>query len=160
MKAVLCISLLLSLSYCSYSQDSIQLKQIDSIVHFIKTASLKHQADTINQDKPAYGYFGFSIVTLSTDGDAIKRYINHVEATIKRQDKTEKMVGENIFYFNNDELIKVEESATGKGKTMSYSWYFSGSRSLNTPVISDKGEDRAALLLQIAKGILVQAGKK
>lgn len=135
------------------------MKEIDSIVSFIKTTSLQHKTDTIKQDKPEYGYFGFSVITVSTEQGKIRRYINHVESTIKKQDKTEKIVSENIFYFDTSGLIKVEESATKGERSKSFHWYFSEGKSLDKPVIDEKGTNRAEFLLQISKSILATGSK-
>jgi hypothetical protein len=155
MKTSLLLFLLIGVAHFSYSQDSSKISQIDSIVKILKSTHLETKTDTIKQDQPQFGYYGFSIVTISVDQKGLRRYINHVNATIKQGNKDEKIVSDNIFYFNNGELIKVEETATKEDETKAFEYYFDAGKAINTSLLTPKQLSRTEQLLTMGKMILI-----
>ncbi len=99
-------------SLIGYSQDTMELKQIDAVVNRINNSDFKTQRDTIKNDQPQMGLSMRTYLTMITDGTELKKYVNNVHATTQENGTTKQMVATNAFYFDHNKLIKVEEFAT------------------------------------------------
>jgi hypothetical protein len=95
-----------------------------------------------------------------TDGTELKKYVNNVHATTQENGTTKQMVSTNTFYFDHNKLIKVEEFATQGDKKMDMLWYYADDKPLYYTFKSDKAQERAELLLTIAKSMLESMGFK
>ena len=143
-----------------YSQDTTALQQIDALVRQINGSGFQTQTDTITNDLPKMGLSSRTYLTTVTDGSQLKKYVNNAHVTTQKNGTTKEMVGTNTFYFNQNKLIKVEENATKDGKQMDASWYYADDKPIYYTLKSDKSEERAELLLTIAKGIVEKMGFK
>lgn len=98
-------------------------------------------------------------LTIALDRGKLRKYVNQVYTTRLENGISKQMIGSNIFYFDQDKLIKVEDSMIEGEKKFHADWYYSENKSLYYTFQSDKSESRAALLLTIADGMLKQFQK-
>jgi hypothetical protein len=143
-----------------YSQDTMQLKKIDTLVTMINTSEYKTQRDTIKNDQPQFGLSMRTYLTTVTDGSELKKYVNNVYATRQENGTTSQIVTTNAFYFDHNKLIKVEEFATQGDKKMDLSWYYADDKPIYYTLKSEKAQERAELLLTMAKSLLEKMGYK
>lgn len=143
-----------------YSQDTTKLKQIDALVNQINTSDFKTQRDTIKNEQPQIGLSMRTYLTIVTNGTELKKYVNNVHATSQENGKTKQIVAANAFYFDHNKLIKVEEVATQGDKKMEALWYYADDKPIYYTLKTERAEERADLLLTIAKGMLEKMGFK
>jgi hypothetical protein len=147
-------------SLAVHSQDTAKLKQIDALVNQINTSNFKTQRDTIKNDQPQMGLSMRTYLTMVTDGAEIKKYENNVLATTQESGTINQMVSTNAFYFDHNKLIKVEEFATQGDKKIDALWYYADDKPIYYTLKSDKAQERAELLLTMAKSMLEKMGFK
>jgi hypothetical protein len=155
-KCVLSVFIFVALT--SYSQDSIRIKQIDSLVKTINQSSFKTERDSIIQDYSQAGMFIKTYVTIVFEGIEMKKYINEVHSARIEKDSATSTITTNIFFFDKDNLIKVEEFAVFEGKEVHADWYYADGKSLYYAFKQDqeKSAQRAEFLLILSKQLLVQ----
>ncbi len=141
------------------SQDTLKIKQIDSLVKVINNSGLKTQYDSILQNHPELGLKMKTYLTAVTNGEELKKYVNKVNSEIKENGKVKKMNSSSTFYFDQYKLIKVEEFANQDEKQKHFDWYFANDKPIYYTMQSDKAVERATLLLAIAEGFLKQFKK-
>jgi hypothetical protein len=138
-----------------YSQDSVKVKQIDSLVNLINNSNFKIEKDSIIQDRPAIGLSMRSYLTMVTNGAELKKYVNNVHATMQEKGVAKKMIGANTFYFDHNKLIKVDEFVIeGDKKAETFWYYYANDKPIYYTLKSDKAQERAENLLTIAKAML------
>lgn len=148
---------LFALSFCSvYSQDTLRLRQIDSIISQINISDLPVQRDTLIQDHPEMGIKITTYLTTIVNGGELLKYVNFVNSTMTENGVTRQMTASNSFYYDHNKLIKIEEYIIEGDKKGEVSWYYSEDKPLYYTLKSDKAEDRANLLLTISKAMLKQ----
>lgn len=143
-----------------YSQDTSNLKHIDALVSQINNSDFKTQSDTIKNDQPQIGLFMRTYLTTVTDGAELKKYVNNVHTTTQENGTTKQMISTNAFYFDHNKLIKVEEFATQGDKKIDALWYYADDTPIYYTSRSDEAQERAELLLTIAKSMLEKMGFK
>lgn len=148
------------LSSAGASQDTTALQQIDALVRQINRSGFQTQRDTIVNDLPKMGLSSRTYLTTVTDGSQLKKYVNNAHVTTQQNGTTKEMIGTNIFYFDHNKLIKVEEFAMRNGKQIDAMWYYADDKPIHYTLQSDKSEERAELLLTIAKGMVEKMGFK
>lgn len=153
MKNIILVTIVL-LSKFTYSQDTVKVKQIDSLVKLINNSGYKIQRDTIKQEQPGIGLSMQTYLSMLSDGDEIKKYVNNVHMTMTQNGVTKKTIGTNTFYFDKNKLIKVEENMTEGDKKFEVEWYYSNDKPIYNTLKSEKGQDRAEFLLKLSKTML------
>jgi hypothetical protein len=143
----------------AYSQDTLKIKQIDSIVASINKSNLVPINDSTIQDFPAIGLYMKTNLMVLMDGKELKKYVNKVRGLRQENGVSKEMNSSNAFYFDQGKLIKVEEYIIEEGKEQHADWYYSDDKSLYYTLQSDRSEERAALLLNMAKVMLAQIQK-
>jgi len=143
-----------------YSQDSIKLKKIDALVYQINTSGYKTERDTIKNDQPQLGLSMVTYLTMVTDGSELKKYVNNLHGTRQENGTTKQMVTANTFYFDHNKLIKMEESATQDDKKMEMFWYYEDDKPIYYTLKSERAQERAEMLLTMAKTLLEKLGFK
>jgi hypothetical protein len=140
----------------SYSQDSIKIKQIDSLVKIINQSGFKAERDSIVQDYSQSGMYLKTYITVALDGEKIKKYVNEVHATRVENGSSINTITTNIFYYDKDNIIKVEESAVFEGKEMYADWYYSNDKPLYYTFNEnqEKSVQRVEFLLTLGKQLL------
>jgi hypothetical protein len=144
----------------SYSQDAIKIKQIDSLVNLINSSNYKLQRDTIKQDYPDMGLSMRTYLSAETDGSELKKYINDVYMTATQNGTAQKTHATNIFYFNHNKLIKVQEDGTEDKKELHYLWYYADDKPIYYTSEDEGAQERASMLLNIAKAMMQKMGFK
>ena len=147
-------------SSAAYSQDSIKLKKIDALVNLINTSGFKSQTDTIRNDQPQLGLSMLTYLTVVTEGSELKKYVNNLHGTRQENGTTKQMVTTNTFYFDHNKLIKVEESGTQDDKKMEMFWYYEDDKPIYYTLKSERAQERAEMLLTMAKTLLEKLGFK
>ncbi len=140
----------------SFSQDSVKIKQIDSLVMLINKSKFNTECDSIIQDHQDLGLYMKTYLTMVTNDSELKKYVNNVHATRNEDGISKQMTSSNIFYYDKNKLIKVEEFIIEDGKENSADWYYSEEKPLYYTFKSDKSEERANLLLNMAKVLVKQ----
>ena len=158
MKKIL-LFILLCYSINGDSQDSSQIRQIDSLVKIINQSNLKPQYDSIIQNYSQLGLSMKTYLTMVMDGIELKKYVNKVNSTRVEDGVSTLSNSSNIFYFDKNKLIKVEEFIIEGSREGHADWYYSEDKPLYYTSKSENAEDRAALLLTIAKAMLKQLQK-
>ena len=69
------------------------------------------------------------------------------------------MRSSNTFYFDQGKLIKVEEYMIKDGKEQHADWYYADDKPLYYTFQTDRSEERAAFLLNMAKVLIAQIQK-
>jgi hypothetical protein len=142
-------------SFTGYSQDTtVLVKQIDSVVNLINNSGLKAQKDTLKQEQPSLGLSMQTYLTMLSDGNEVKKYVNAVHFTSKENGFTKKMITNNTFYFNHNKLIKVEEYGIEGDKKMEALWYYSNDKPLYYTAKFPNPLERAEFLLKLGKAML------
>jgi len=144
---------------CAYSQDTLKIKQIDALVSHINTFTLPIQRDTLIQDYPELGLKMITYLTMVANGGELFKYVNNVNTTRLENGVTRQMTGANTFYYDHNELIKVEEYLLEGDKKSTADWYYSEDKPLYYTLQSDKAKERAAFLLTLSKTMLKQVIK-
>jgi len=158
MKKLLIIVLLVSTIQAD-SQDTLKIKQIDSIVTGINKSNIVPVNDSIVQDLPAMGLYMKTNLTMLVEGKELKKYVNKVNGVRKENGVSEELSSSNSFYFDKGKLIKVEEFIVKDGKEQHADWYYADDKPLYYTFQSDRSDERAALLLNMAKSMLKQFQK-
>ena len=153
MKNILLLAIVL-LSQTTYSQDTVKVKQIDSLVKLINNSGYKIQRDTLKQEQPAMGLSMQTYLSMLSDGDEMKKYANNVHMAVTQNGITKKTIATNTFYFDKNKLVKVEEFMTEGDKKFEVEWYYSNDIPIYNTLKSEKGTDRAEFLLKLAKTML------
>ena len=143
-----------------YSQDTTKLKQIDALVHEINASTFTIQRDTIKNDKPDIGLSMRTYLTTVVDGTQLKKYINNVYVTTEMNGTKKQMVSTNTFYFDQNQLIKVEEFISKDDKKIDAFWYHADDQPIHYTFRSEKSPERAQLLLQMAKSMIAKLENK
>ena len=147
--------LLVGLTFKAFSQNTVKIRQIDSLVSQINNSGFKTEHDTIINDVPSVGMSMKTIITAVTDNGYLKKYVNNISGSQKEQDGTTKQnSGSNAFYFDQNKLIKVEEYFIQDNEKIEAQWYYSDDKPLYYTVHNDRSEARANLLLSMAKTML------
>ena len=137
-----------------YSQDSLRINQINSIVNTIIHSDLPTEQDSTLQDYPGLGLSMKKYITLVTYGKELKKYSQFIKTTKTENSITKQEVAGNAFYYDQNKLIKVEEFLTQDGKENKAEWYFSDDKCFYHTLKSDKAEDRIHLLLDLSNGFI------
>jgi hypothetical protein len=142
------------------TQDSAKLRRIDSLVAVINTGKFTVVRDTISKDQPAMGIWMKTYLTMITDGSELKKYVNEVHATIQDNGTTRQMHTENAFYFDQNQLIKVEEFGQQGEKRFDMLWYYADQKPIHYTSQSERAQERAELLLKMATEMRKSMGFK
>lgn len=142
-----------------FSQDSLRIKQIDSIVSNINTSSLTVQRDTLKQNHPEFGIEMTTCLAAVINGQELIKYVNQVNAIRKENGVSKQTISSNTFYYEHNELIKVEEYITEGNVKIDAKWYYSNGKPLYYSLKSEKAEERAYFLLTLSKQMLKQVIK-
>lgn len=153
MKAIVTITTVL-LSVFSYGQNADDLRRIDSIVKVINYSDYSVQKDSIIKDFPELEMHMQTYLTMVIDGNQIKKYVNNVHSTTKENGVLKHMEATNVFYFDNNKLIKVEEFTGTSDKKIEFLWCYQDGKPLYYTLNTERAKDRAELLLQIAQAML------
>jgi len=137
-----------------YSQDTVKIKQVDSLVYLINHSNFKTQRDTLKQNHPEIGLLALTYLTMVSNGDELKKYVNSAHTTSVYNGITKHMDGENTFYFDHNRLIKVEEFMIMDDKKMEINWYYADDKPIYNTLKSDQGKERAEMLLTMAKAMV------
>jgi hypothetical protein len=133
------------------SQDTLKIEQIDSIIDAINKSQLAVQTDSIIQDLPQYGIFTKTYISAYFAGTDLVKYVNKTDGVNKSEGKTESSNTSTTFYFEKHKLIKVEDTANMNGKVVKADWYYSEDKPLYYTLKSERAEERASLLLELAE---------
>jgi hypothetical protein len=159
MKTFLSIILFLT-AIGSYSQDSIKIRQIDSIAANINNSRLTVQHDTILKDHPELGLKMKTYVTIIVNGNELVKYVNHVNTFIDKDQVTRQKISSSAFYYSENKLIKVEEFVLEGNNKKEANWYYWDGKPIYHTLKLDDAESRAALLLTISNSMLKQFQSK
>lgn len=154
MKAiVVVVVLVLSLGKLQ-AQDSLQLRQIDALVAKINSSPLPVKRDTIVQNRSEMGLKMTTYITSLVTKGELKKYVNHIKSSVSANNMKRDITSENAFYFDHNHLIKVEEYVIEAGAKQALYWYYANDKPLYYNLQNAKGDERATLLLGMAKTIL------
>jgi len=138
----------------SYAQDSIKIKQVDSLVNIITYSNWPPLQDSILQDYPAIGLSMKTYLSVLQYNKELKKYAQVVKTIRKEGEITHHDLSGNAFYFDQDKLIKVEEFFIIADKENKMEWYYADDKCFFHTLKTDKAEDRALFLLDLAKSLL------
>lgn len=140
-----------------YSQDTNKIKQIDSIVNLINHSNYRVQTDTIRQDPSQVGLTMVKYLSISMNGTELKKHVTEAHMTTE---DGKQYHGTSIFYFHHNALIKVDDSMIEGTTKKGALWYFADGKPIHYTVNNDRSQERAEMLLTIAKTMLEQVGSK
>ena len=138
----------------TYSQDTTKMKQIDQLVMVINNSNFKSNSDSLVQDFPQYKLWMRTFITTLTDSTQLKKYTNNVISKREENGVLTEMLSISSFYFDQGRLIKVEESIVEDGEKKYADWYYAEDKPLYYTLKNERSEERANLLLAMAKGML------
>ena len=146
----------------SLSQEELKLHNIDSIVSNINNSKYGETTDTLNNDIPTYNFFASTLQTSIADGAALKKYVHHVLNYDNSQKKIKTADYSSAFYYDQNTLIKVEESSKDRNGIFRVVWYFEKDKLLEFqmhPMPIDKEHyekirEREQILQTLAKSFL------
>jgi hypothetical protein len=149
MKTILLI-LCVFFSLFSHAQDTVKIKQVDSLVKVINTGNFTVRRDTLKQDNAQLGLSMRTYLTTVMKDSILLKYVNNVHATTKQGAVEEKFVSTNIFYFNGGKLIKVDENVEKGDKKMEIAYYYDDEKLIHftpdLPNIKKRGESLVYLV--------------
>jgi hypothetical protein len=90
------------------------------------------------------------------DGKQLRKYVNYVRTTRIENGTESQMTSSSIFYYEHNNLIKVEEYLIDGDKKKNADWYYSDDKPLYYTLQSDNAAERALSLLAISKTMLKQ----
>ena len=85
------------------------------------------------------------------EGQYLKKYVNYVNSDRLEEGVLIRMVTCNTFYFHENTLIKVEESAMADNQVQQFSWYFQDDECVYHNLQTDEADSRAAFLVLTSK---------
>ena len=138
----------------TFSQDTVRIKQIDSLAKAINNSNFKIHTDSMTQDLSQMGLLMKTYLTAVTDSNQLKKYTNKVYATRVEGGVSKQTTTSSSFYFDQNKLIKVEEFIIEADKENHADWYFADDKPLHYTLKNEKSEERANFLLNIAKTML------
>ena len=103
------LAILLFFSFKIFGQNSPELKQIDSLVKVINRSKITPQYDSIIRDLPMLGLYMKSNLTMLVNDSEVMKYVNRVKTVRHENGIQTNMITSSTFYFDRNELIKVEE---------------------------------------------------
>jgi len=152
-KCALIIVLILNVTK-SYSQDILKIKEIDRIVNDINESKFRIESDTLIKDRPEYGLKMTTYLTAAVDANQLKKYENFVHTFMSQDGTIREIKTSSTFYYDQNELIKVEEYMIEGGNKKTMEWYYSEDKPLFYSSESENAEERALLLVTISKAML------
>jgi len=155
MKLTLSVFFLFSFSK-GYSQVSLKVKQIDTLVSTINNSTLPVHKDTLRQDHPEMGLNITTYLSMTVSGKELLKFVNYVITTRTEDGIAQQMTASNTFYYDHNNLIKVEEYLIQDAIKKEANWYYADGKPLYYTLQSDKAESRAALLHTMSKSMLKQ----
>ncbi|HEY5772345.1 MAG TPA: hypothetical protein VIS75_06930 [Chitinophagaceae bacterium] len=138
----------------TFSQDTIRIRQIDSLAKVINNSNFKIHTDSTSQDFPQVGLWMKTYLITVTDSNQLKKYVNKVYSTRLVSGVSTKATTSSSFYFDQNKLIKVEEFMIEDDEENHADWYFADDKPLHYTLKNEKSEERANFLLNIAKTML------
>ncbi|HEX6848700.1 MAG TPA: hypothetical protein VF144_17060 [Chitinophagaceae bacterium] len=135
----------------SFSQDSIRLKRIDSIVKQINNSNYSIQQDSTIKDFPQQGLWIKTLMTTLSDSNQLRKYVNDVRSRTTINGIAEETSASNSFYFYQNKLVKVEEFMIKNGKELYADWYYADEKPLYYSLKHERSEERAIFLLNLSK---------
>ena len=144
-------------SSTSLAQDPAKIKQIDSIVNLINHSNYQTQTDSVKQDPSQMGLTMVKYLTIVSNGPELKKYVNDVYIT---PEDGKQIHAISTFYFNDNALIKVEDVGVEGDKKKEALWYFADGKPIHYTLKNERSQERAEMLLNIAKGMLEKFGSK
>ncbi len=106
-KLFLAAGMLTTLS--GFSQDSLKVVRIDSLVNYYNNAGFKAERDSVINTMPELKISSRTYLTVLIHDGAVKKYENRPTFIRDNNGIPDTATGYNIFYFDNNKLIKVEE---------------------------------------------------
>lgn len=137
-----------------YAQNSLRMKQIDSVVNVITHSELPTQRDSTVQDYPGIGLYMKTYVTIKSFGKELKNYSQVVKTTNQEDNITKHIITGSSFYYSENGLVKVEEFMLQDGKEEKAEWYFANDKCFFYTLKSNKAEARIPVLLNLSKAFL------
>ena len=137
-----------------YSQDSLKIKQIDSLVNAIANSNLPSRLDSTSQNYPKLGLCMKTYITMLLDDKELKKYVNKVNTVRQENGISKQLITESAFYYDRNKLIKVEEFGIHDCIAQHFDWYFFDDQCFYHTLQSEKAISRIPLLLTISNGIL------
>lgn len=153
MKTILLLALLIC-SISTHAQDSIKIKQIDSLVSVIMHADWPVQQDSVIQDYPSVGLSMKTYIRVMMYNRELKKYAQIVKSSRKEGEVSFQDISGSAFYYHQDKLIKVEEFFIHAGKENKMEWYYEADKCFYHTFQSPKAEERAIFLVDLANGFL------
>jgi hypothetical protein len=154
MKPLFVVVVLLFGVSSSYSQDTIIINQIDSMVNSINASDLPVQRDTLVQDHPQLGLKTITYLATIIKKDELIKFVNNVNSTRIENGIAEQITSSNMFYFSQNKLIKVEEYLIKGEIKKEVSWYYADGKPLYYTLQNERAEERAKLLLEMGKDMV------
>ena len=134
----------------AFSQDSLTVKQIDSLVAQINNSGLLIPRDTIVQDHPDLGIKVITYLSAMINGPELIKFENKVNSTNVVDGDTLQTVASNTFYYTHNKLIKVEDRLFVPEAKNVADWYYSDGKSIYYTQQNEKSAARAHLLLTLS----------
>ncbi|QES88192.1 hypothetical protein [Rhizosphaericola mali] len=143
LKSIYTLFCLVILVKCD-AQESGKTMDIDSIVSKINSSDYFLKRDSLSQNILGLNTNMQRILSTYFKGKDLIKHVNYANILNLKANDTLHTVGENIFYYDHNSLIKVEEYFTENGKMkMNVSWYFSKGQLLNYIVLEPKSSETA-----------------
>jgi len=138
----------------TFSQDTIRIRQIDSLAKAINNSNFQIHTDSMSQDFPQVGLWMKTYLITVTDSNQLKKYVNKVYSTQLVSGVSTMATTSSSFYFDQNKLIKVEEFIIEDNKENHADWYYADDKPLYYTLKNEKSEERSKFLLNIAKTML------
>lgn len=118
-----------------YAQDTLKIKNIDSLVNLINRSNFKVHRDSLTENNPALGISMQCYVTAIKKGTELKKYVNNTFSSIQHNGKTIQVVSLITYYYDRNKLIKAEQSIKQGGTNQETKWYYVDDKPIYTPPI-------------------------
>jgi hypothetical protein len=140
------------------AQDSVKLKQIDSIVYAINNSGLKIENDTIRKNTATQNPKGY--LTMMRENGELRKYEFKMVSVVTTDGNSAQSVTSSTFYYWKRNLIKVEEYAAYKDLSKRVNWYFDKGKLIHETLGAERSAEYAELLLSSAREIQLEIERK
>lgn len=143
--------------HASQAQDNLKVKHIDSLVSGIKSSALPVRRDSLVQNRPEIGFKMTTYLTSIENGGELLKYEQLVHSSFEGDGAPKIMTASSAFYYQHNQLIKVEEHLTDETGNHNVEWYYSDDKPLYSTLDSLKSDavtSRANMLLSMGKGMV------
>ena len=100
------------------------------------------------------GFSSQTYLTLVSTDTELKKYTNDFHSISQENDNAKKLDWANVFYFDQNMLIKLDEFMSQGDEKFEFHWYFADEKPVYDTLTGEIGRERGDQLLKMAKSLI------